>query len=248
VADVLDQNLVAIRKSSRLSALISLVGFLIVLGSIVYSSIQLTRLEQKRQELEQQQTQLKSSIASLQQKTADLTLTQGYVLDFVGGVAAKENLRMLDPDVNWDVTKQQLVDMPVGPRKAAVFKGILLAWKAVPFSLNNTGMKSGLDSPHFINVILSNSGVVVNEKPGQRLSDAMMSQFEKVDHPLPGDLAFFHGNVGSFVLMYMAPGTASGQGVALGTLQTGEEVQITDLSNINVAHYPFIGFYRVPYR
>jgi hypothetical protein len=47
--------------------------------------------------------------------------------------------------------------------------------------------------------------------------------------------------------MYIAPGSANGKGVAVGTLQTGEEVQILDTANIRTSVYPLIGYYRVPY-
>jgi hypothetical protein len=122
-----------------------------------------------------------------------------------------------------------------------------LAWKDLPFSLENHSLASGLDSPHFINVVLKNVGVKVQQNPNERLSDAMMRQFQKVDSPMPGDLIFYKGNVGSFVMMYIAPGAASGNGIAVGTLQTGEEVQIVDTIHINTPVYPFIGYFRVPY-
>jgi hypothetical protein len=87
----------------------------------------------------------------------------------------------------------------------------------------------------------------VNARAGERLSSAMMRQFARVESPLPGDLIFYRGNVGSFVVMYLGPGAAAGKGTAVGTLQTGEEVQILDTANINTPVYPFIGIFRVPY-
>lgn len=87
----------------------------------------------------------------------------------------------------------------------------------------------------------------VDVQPGQRLSDAMMTAFNRVDSPLPGDLIFYRGNVGNFVVMYIGPGEPRGHGVAIGTLQTGEEVQILDTAHVNTPRYPLIGIYRVSY-
>jgi hypothetical protein len=48
--------------------------------------------------------------------------------------------------------------------------------------------------------------------------------------------------------MYIAPGSPNGKGIAVGTLQTGEEVQILDTVHVNTPVYPFIGYFRVPYQ
>lgn len=201
----------------------------------------------KLRELEREKQQLIDSVNYLRSHTDELLRTQAGVLDFLSGVTSSEQIRLIDPSVNWAKTRKYLIDMPAGPRKSATLMAILLAWKDLPFSLENRSLSSGLDSPHFINVVLANSDVKVQQRPNERLSDAMMRQFSKVDLPEPGDLIFYKGNVGSFVLMYIAPGSSKGKGVAVGTLQTGEEIQIIDTANINIPAYPLIGCFRVPY-
>jgi hypothetical protein len=235
-----DARLAQLGKASQRAAFLSLAGFLIILASMSYAAIKLRQLEQEKQ-------QLSDSVKYLRSHTDELLRTQEGVLDFLGGVTTGERIRLIDPSVNWAQTKKYLIDMPAGPQKNAVLTAILLAWKDLPFSLDNHSLASGLDSPHFINVVLSSVGVTVQKGSNERLSDAMMRQFKKVDSPMPGDLIFYKGNVGSFAMMYIAPGSADGKGIAVGTLQTGEEVQVVDTVHINTPVYPFIGYFRVPY-
>lgn len=236
-----------LRKASRRATLVSLVGALIVLGGMAYAISNLSRLERQRQLLETEQKSLSDSVKTLETRTRELQQTEESVLDFLGGVTSKEKFRLIDPSVDWPRTKATILDMDAGPRKSAVLDAILLAWKNLPFSLKDRSLSRGLDSPHFMNVVLSSTGVHVQQRRDERLSDAMMRQFQRVGSPLPGDLIFYHGNVGSFVLMYIGPGSSEGTGIAIGTLQTGEEVMVLDTKNVNTPVYPFIGFFRVPY-
>jgi cell wall-associated NlpC family hydrolase len=188
-----------------------------------------------------------ATVERLEARVNELKTTEAQVLQFIGDVTSAANIRLVDPSVDWEATKEAILSMPAGTRKGAVLGAILLAWKDLPFSTKNRDLSSGLDSPHFIDVILRQFGVQVRTAPGQRLSEAMMSAFEKVDRPLPGDLLFYRGNVGNFVVMYLAPGSPAGNGVAIGTLQTGEEIQVIDTTNINTRAYPFVGAFRVSY-
>jgi hypothetical protein len=243
----LDDRVEELGRASRRAAAISLLGFLLVIAALTYAMLQLRNLERKRQELEQSVKVLQDSVGTLERRSQELLRTQNGVLDFLGGVTAGERIRLIDRSVDWERTKRYVMALESGPRKDAILAAVLLAWKELPFSLENRGLSSGLDSPHFIEVVLSRVGVQVKPRPRERLSDAMMRQFSRVESPLPGDLIFYRGNVGSFVLMYMGPGSAGGKGIAVGTLQTGEEVQVLDTANINTPVYPFIGFFRVPY-
>jgi hypothetical protein len=242
-----DDRVAELGRASRRAAVISLLGFLLVVGALTYAIFQLRNLERERQKLERSVTVLRDSVGLLERRTQELLRTQNGVLDFLGGVTAGERIRLIDQSVNWEQTKRYVMALESGPRKDAILAAVLLAWKELPFSLDNRGLSSGLDSPHFMEVVLSSVGVTVKPRPRERLSDAMMRQFSRVDSPLPGDLIFYRGNVGSFVLMYMGPGSPGGKGIAVGTLQTGEEVQVLDTANINTPVYPFIGFFRVPY-
>lgn len=240
MSDISDAHLEELERASRRAAVLSLLGFLLVVGALGYAALKLRQLERQRQKLQ-------DSVNQLESRTKELLQTQEGVLDFLGGVTAGERIRLIDPSVDWPSTKAYLAEMHSGPRKTAILAAILLAWKDLPFSLQNRSLSGGLDSPHFINVVLSSVGVHVNQTPGERLSDAMMRQFHAVDSPLPGDLIFYHGILGNFAVMYIGPGSPNGKGVAVGTLQTGEEVQVLDTANINTPAYPFIGFFRVPY-
>jgi hypothetical protein len=235
-----DTQLEGLRRASRRGAAVSLFGFALVLAAMGYASLSLIHLEHERDELQ-------GSIKSLKSRTDGLLQTQRSVLDFLGGLTASGQIRLIDPSVDWSRTEEYLMDMPAGPRKTAALSAILLAWKNLPFSTNNQSLTSGLDSPHFINIVLAEQRVHVEKRQDERLSDAMMRQFKRVDSPLPGDLLFYHGNVGSFVVMYIAPGSSAGNGIAVGTLQTGEEVQVLDTAHINTPVYPYIGCFRVPY-
>lgn len=240
--DISDAHLEKLERASRRAAVLSLLGFLLVVGALGYAAYKLSQLEQQRQKLQ-------NSVNQLESRTKELLQTQEGVLDFLGGVTADERIRLIDPSVDWARTKAHLLEMHCAPRKTAILAAILLAWKDLPFSMQNRSLSRGLDSPHFINVVLSSVGVKVNQIPGERLSDAMMRQFHAVDSPLPGDLIFYRGlpGNGNFVVMYIGPGSRNGKGVAVGTLQTGEEVQVLDIANINTPVYPFVGFFRVPY-
>lgn len=228
----------------------------LVLGIVwlVVSFMQVHQLEARAEQLRKENERQRSQVVKLrkladtsQRRLQRLAASQDATLQFLSDVTAAENIRLVDQSVDWGTTKAKVIGMEPGVRKTAVLGAILLAWKQLPFSTNNRTLASGLDSPHFINVVLRAVGAEVRAKPGQRLSDAMMTTFQRVEHPLPGDLVFYKGNVGSFVVMYIAPGAPTGKGVAVGTLQTGEEVQVLDTANLNTAVYPLIGVFRVPY-
>lgn len=245
--DTTDARVAELGRASRRAAALSVLGFLVVVASFGYAVIQLRNLERDREALQRDVSRLRDSVRVLRDQTDKLAKTQASVLDFLGGVTSGERIRLIDRSVDWEKTKQYVMSLESGPRKTAILNAILLAWKELPFSLTNKGLAQGLDSPHFIQIVLARAGVSVRQTPGERLSDAMMREFQKVDTPLPGDLIFYRGNVGNFVVMYIAPGASGGNGVAVGTLQTGEELQVLDTNNVNTPVYPFIGFFRVPY-
>jgi cell wall-associated NlpC family hydrolase len=246
-SEALDAKLDELAKGSKRAATISLLGFLLVLISMGYAAYKLTQLEKEKEALTYQRDQLAREVTDLQSRANELLKTQKGVLDFLGGVTNGERIRLVDPSVNWASVEKYIDALPAGKRKSAILTALLLAWKDLPFSLNDRTLLTGLDSPHFINSIISQLGIHVEVSPKERLSDAMMRQFKRADSPLPGDLIFYRGNVGSFVLMYIGPGSPAGKGVAVGTLQTGEELQVVDTEHINTPVYPFIGYFRVPY-
>jgi hypothetical protein len=229
-----------LRKASLHNALLSLLGVLIVLASLGYSAYQLHRLENT---LSDKQRQVKE----LTEKIGSLTNTQSSLLDFLGSVTGQENISILDPGVSWQKVKTQIIQMPAGKRKDAVLAGILFAWKDIPFTMGSNNPGSGFDSPRFLQHVLEKAGVSIPTTPGERLSDTMMKTFEKTGQPLPGDLAFFKGQVGSFGFILASPGDDKMAPVGIGTLQKTAPLQIISLSSVNAPHFPLIGYFRVKY-
>jgi hypothetical protein len=58
---------------------------------------------------------------------------------------------------------------------------------------------------------------------------------------------FYRGDVGNFAMIFVGGGDARGQGVCVGTFETGQPVQVMDSVNFNTKDFPFIGYFRVPY-
>ena len=168
-------------------------------------------------------------------------------LIFLNKVADDSQVSILDKDVDWSFVKTAIDELPNGARKQAVLTAILLAWKEVPFSMGKQSMTKGFDSPRFIEYVLSKNGVKVTKAPNERMSDALMRSFEKVAKPIPGDLVFYHGQVGSFGFIYLGEGGPSSAGIGIGTLQQIAPLQIISLDNINTPYFPLIGYFRVSY-
>ena len=215
-----------------------------ILGAVAYQTF---KLSERADHLRSEVASLNRNITELQKQSQQLQETQKDLLQFLHDVTSGESIHLIDFSVDWDATQSYLISFPASRRKSAVLSAILLAWKDLPFSIQNRNLRSGLDSPHFINAVLSRYQVGVTARAGERLSDAMMRSFQRSDHPQPGDLLFYRGDVGSFVLMYIAPGIPDGHGVAVGTLETGNELHVLDTAFINTSSYPFIGSFRVPY-
>lgn len=87
-----------------------------------------------------------------------------------------------------------------------------------------------------------------NESSSQpcKLSDSMMRQFQQVTQPLPGDLILLSRQRLEFCVDVHRLRSVQGKGVAVGTLQTSEEVRVVDTVNINTPSFPFIGTSEFP--
>lgn len=198
-------------------------------------------------QLDQQSTILEAKIDTLETKANELRATQEDILDFLAKVTSEEQIRLFDPDVDWNNTKKRILDLPPGKRKQAVFAAILLAWKEIPFELNKQSLSLGFDSPRFIRFVLSQVGIEIADRPGIPLSVRMMQIFKQVETPLPGDLIFYRGQVGNFVFMYLAEGNPYGKGVGVGMVGKIFPLLIVDTVNVNSLYYPFVGYFRVKY-
>jgi cell wall-associated NlpC family hydrolase len=249
-----EQQVQQLGKASRKVAFLSLASFLIVAGSLIYSAVKLnslrTSVEKKQSELTVLQKQIEpinQRVKELNQRVDELRSTQEDILNFLAKVTSAQDIKLIDRDVDWEKTKQQIMSLPAGQRKQAALAAVLLAWKYIPFKLGGNSLKSGFDSPRFVKFVLFQVGIEVEQLPNERLSETLMRSFKKVDKPQPGDLIFYKGNVGSFVMIYLAEGRNEGKGVCVGTLQPGEPVQIMDSADITTDSHPFIGYFSPNY-
>lgn len=249
-----DQEIEMIATSSRRAAVVSISGVIIMLISLIYSYFKLDSTEktinEKQKEIATLDSKLNSqaiTVSTLTRNVDRLRNTQNSLLDFLAKVTDESQVSILDRDVDWSIVKSNIEELPDGKRKQAIFTAILLAWKDIPFTMGKQSLSKGFDSPRFIEYVLSKNGVHVKPKPNERMSDALMRSFEKVEKPLPGDLVFYRGQVGSFGFIYLADGKPSSAGIGIGTLQAISPLQIISLDNINTPHFPLIGFFRIRY-
>lgn len=255
------ENYKKLKRTSRRTALLSALGFLIVIFSLIYSAIQLQSIEnllnekeclldEKKKELEELQIKIQNyeeEANQIQSKIQSLKYTQNSLLDFLVSVTGKDNINILDPSVNWDNVKRQIDELPAGKRKNAILNAMLLAWKDIPFTMAQENVTTGFDSPRFIRYVLRTVGIDVEIVGGERLSDTLMKTFETVDKPRPGDLVFFRGQVGSFGFILAFVGEDDEEHVGIGTLQRIAPLQIISMHNINTQYFPLRGYYRVVY-
>ncbi len=251
----------SLARSSSRTALTTALSALLVVGAIVYSSFRLyqvgaevNRKNEQLKILDRDKAEVAKEVARLRTEASEkskqvdlLTSTQGDILEFLGRVTEKENIRLIGEDVDWPRTNKGIQELPPGRRKQAVLGAILLAWHSIPFALGQHSAAKGFDSPRFIQFLLGRVGIQVTNTPNERLSAAMMRTFARVDSPQPGDLMIYKGNVGNFVMMYLGPGSNRGNGVCIGTFESGQPVQVMDSVNFRTSIYPFISYYRVPY-
>jgi hypothetical protein len=253
-------NIAKLKKSSRRNAWLTIYGVTIIIGSLVYSYINLNSLEKAISEKTNMLMILEKSVNNLQEKEDEyesilkiaeskldnLQKTQNSILDFLVSITNKSNVHLLDPSVDWTESKKQLNALPAGDRKNVLLNAILLAWKDIPFSMGKEGLH-GFDSPRFLRFVLQSVGVEVENEKGKRMSDTLMEKFKKVDNPMPGDLAFFQGQVGSFGFILLSVGKSDSDHVGIGTLQKVAPLQIISMGNINTPYFPLKGYYRVIY-
>jgi len=248
------------RTSSR-TALATALSASLVVAAIAYSSLRLyqvkAEVDRKNEQvkvLDREKAAIAKEVAKLRTEAAEkskqvelLTSTQGDLLKFLGGVTEKEKIRLIREDVDWPRISKGIQELPPGRRKQAVLGAILLAWQNIPFALGGQSAAKGFDSTGFVQFLLGRVGIPVTKDPSERLSVALMRMFARVDSPQPGDLMFYKGNVGNFVMMYLGPGSQMGRGVCIGTFESGQPVQVMDSANFMTSVYPFIGYFRVTY-
>ena len=248
-----------LERSSRRSAIISLIGILIFITSLVFASYNLfnsnKELKRVKVELKKSSDSLskqKKAVAELKSRVAGLKLDESqlnqYLITLIESTQANQGNAFADGEsIDWGSVKKTIISLPSGKRKLALTIALLTTWKQIPFELGKNTPKSSFDSPGYIQYVLKQTGVNISRNTAEPLSVTIMKRYKKVDEPLPGDLIFYKGQIGSFGFFYLAPGTANGQGIAIGTLQAASPLGIYDTININTEYFPFIGYYRVEY-
>lgn len=257
-----------LKRKSIAAALLASIGVGVVFLSFVYAYIVLGDLQkdidgkkadilkseesirvliEKIENLKIEVLEKEKSIGTLDARVVSLTKTQEDVLDFLALVVDSENISILDQSVDWNKVKGDVIGIESATRRRVVFTAILLAWKDIPFSLGKNSLRKGFDSPGFIEYVLSKNGIRIERRKGELLSSAIMRQCERVEKPLPGDLVFYKGQVGSFGFFYISDGAGSTNGIGVGTLQKISPLQILDLDHVNTPFFPRIGYFRPPY-
>jgi len=236
-----------IAKASRKAAGLSALGAAVVIGSLLYGAVSLRNLEGKIDQSEKELKEKQQQVERLRVEVEALRATQSDLLDFLARVASANQISILDPSIDWERLRASILSLPPGKRKQAILTAILIAWKEVPFTLGGHAVATGFDSPRFLHYVLGQVGVTVKQRPGERLSDALMREFEKTNSPVPGDLVFYKGQVGSFGFLYLSADAGGGGPAGIGTLQAIAPLQILSLSNVNTPSFPLIGYFHVGY-
>jgi len=246
-----------IERSSRRSAILTLVGVCIFLGSLLYSSYslhktdnELTTANNKIDSIQLKNDSLNLNLKKLSLHIINLKNDEKDLTDFLIRLirTTSENKAISDYGfIDWERITKSIVNLPSGKRKSAVLIALLLTWKEMPFELGSKSPSVGFDSPSFLAYVIGQAGIVVRRNPNEIMSQSLMANFKKVDKPLPGDLIFYKGNVGSFGLMYICEGQENGQGIAVGTLQKQHPLTLYETIFVIRKYFPFIGYYRVNY-
>jgi len=247
-----EAKLKSIQKTSNLVGAASLIIFIILIAFSareLYSiNSEIDQLKSSEQDLERKVSASTVELENLRPQVSRLKAAQENLLDFLAQATSGGEIKLLSiSDSEWARTKEEIISLPPGQRQKAVLGAILLAWKDIPFKLGGKTLGGGLDSTTFVKFVISKAGIEIPNPPDRRPSDVMMQLFTKVESPAPGDVMFYTGKVGSFSLIYLAKGRPGGQGICIGTFETGQPVQILDSSDLNTTDFPFKGYYRVNY-
>lgn len=232
------------KAKSRLTGWVTLISAVFVLTAMLYATWRLGTLTDR---ITTNQKVIDTQVLQIKTLEANVNKTEGYLLDFLGDVTNENQVRLVDTSVNWPSVEKYIIAMPAGQRKRSLMVALLYAWKDVPFTLGGHSPAIGLDSPGFLQMVLAQTGVTFEKHPGEFPSAAMMRQLQKVDSPKAGDIAFYRGQVGSFGLLILDPGSDGRAPVGIGTLQVAFPLEVMSLDNVNTDAYPLIGYFHVKY-
>ena len=209
--------------------------------------VQVTTLHKESDELRGQNDQLSHQLTDaegkLKEAVRSLTTTQDDLLGFLATVGSASDIELLQSNVDWETTRSTLGrDASRQTQERRTRSDLARVEEDSVFASGGRSPGTGVDSPGFVNLWLSAFGLGVTPKPGQRLSAALVEQFPAVAMPAPGDLVVFPGEVGRYVLIFLAH-TQAGD-VGLGTYQTDSPVQILNIADTgdevqSYRHVPF---------
>ena len=252
--DVSETTFRSLARRSRMTAILTLLGAMITLGALVFSSFQLKDLThqvglkgQKVERLEDEIDLRQKQIDSLKQTADGLFETQSDILEFLSNVTRRENIRLFDESVDWPKLKADILQMPAGKRKQTLLIALLYAWKDIPFKLGGESLGDGIDSSQFLQRVLSDIEVTFDVPQRGHLSELIMSQLDSVEVPKPGDLVFYKGQIGNFGFLILSVNDGGKADVGVGTLQREHPLQVVHLDNINIKYYPMVGYFHVKY-
>ena len=143
-----------LKKASRRSAIISLLGVFIVIISLIYSYFQIRSLQIQIEDKMHELVELQNKIQEYNEEISKLSSTQESLLDFLAAVTEEENISILNISGDWKKVKNEIMGLEAGKRKDAILIAILLAWKDIPFSLVQESIRAGFDSPSFLRYVL----------------------------------------------------------------------------------------------
>jgi cell wall-associated NlpC family hydrolase len=257
---VTNDDIIKAKYVAKLSISLISFGTIFVLGLFFYaahyiselkteiSNLNVTRkdLQNKLDELQNEIKQKNIDKEDIDKKINNLNNTQKSIFDFLTSITNANKIKFIDSDIDWEKVQEHLIYMKSGKRKEAIFGAIIMSSVGIRFKLGEKSPQKGFDSSTFIEYVLSQVGVKINRQANKRPSESIMGQFIKVSDPQPGDLLFFKGEIGNFGLFYLAPGSSSGHGIAIGALGSENPCVIADTQSIN-PDFPFIGYFRVIY-
>ena len=191
--------------------------------------------------LGRQAEESEARLAVLQDQIATIEKTSNLAGRSALMVLAREGVLKTGPESNIDALLQQIEAMPDSERKTALVAALVVAVKDFRFRLGGQSLAYGLDSPGFANFVLATVGKGLPKQDNVFLSETMMQQFQQVGEPQPGDLMFFDGHPGNFVLFYMGPGPGGSPGTGVGHLKRDMRAGIYETSEFSDR---FLGYYR----
>lgn len=179
--NTLDLNRLA--RSSRISALASLAGLLIVVISIGYSSLKLYDLRKdislKREEI----LSLRQESATLESKVQSLEGTIQELEKHISDTMVFDRHRY---QVDWGISKS----LASNSRNAQIVDDIFsMKYQNVPWKLGGTSPETGFDSPSFAAYLLIRKNKIIDVDFSDRYR--LRELIPPADRPKNGDLIFY---------------------------------------------------------